>query len=330
MNSSLELLSIGDASFDVLVFPSETEISCEIKSKETMICFDYGDKIPVQDLQTSIGGNAANNAVGTRRLGINTAAVLTLGDDDIGQQIFEKLKAEEVNLDYIVRQEGTKSNYSTIINFGGERTILSYKVPRDYIFPRELPPVPWAYLTSMGDSFEKSYAEVVAWAKANAVKLAFNPGSRQLRAGIETYHQVLEIAHIVYINRSEAETMTHITDSHGKEKDLLKALADLGPKIPIVTDGGNGSYIYDGQRFLRAGVLPIDAYERTGAGDGFGAGCLAALIKGRPLEEALLWGTVNSASVIGHIGSQDGLLKESELPEWIDRARSCKLEIKEF
>lgn len=330
MSNQLELLSIGDASFDVFVFPSETEISCEIKSKETMICFDYGDKIPVEDLQTSIGGNAANNAVGTRRLGINTAAVLTLGGDSIGEQIFHHLVSEGVAMDYVIRKADTKSNYSTVINFGGERTILSYKEPHDYAFPRELPATPWAYLTSMGDRFEPFYNEVVDWVRQNQVKLAFNPGSRQLRAGIETYHRVLEIAHIVYINRAEAETMTHITDSHGKEKDLLQALAGLGPKIPIVTDGGNGSYIYDGHRFLRAGVLPIDAYERTGAGDSFGAGCLAALIKGCPLEEALLWGTVNSASVIGHIGSQAGLLKENELPEWIDRARSCKLEIKEF
>ncbi|PIT87585.1 MAG: hypothetical protein COU31_02095 [Candidatus Magasanikbacteria bacterium CG10_big_fil_rev_8_21_14_0_10_40_10] len=100
--------------------------------------------------------------------------------------------------------------------------------------------------------------------------------------------------------------------------------------MPIITDGGDGSFVYDGKSFLKAAVLPIDAYERTGAGDAFGAACIAALIKGKPLKEALLWGTINSASVIGYIGSQKGLLKDSEIPTWIERAKSCNLSVEEF
>jgi sugar/nucleoside kinase (ribokinase family) len=124
--------------------------------------------------------------------------------------------------------------------------------------------------------------------------------------------------------------ITNFGQSHGKEKELLKAVASKGPKTPIITDGGNGSFIFDGTRFIKAGVLPIDAFERTGAGDSFGAGCIAALIKQKPLEEALLWGTINSASVIGYIGSQKGLLREDQMPQWIDRAQSCKVNIEEF
>ena len=68
--------------------------------------------------------------------------------------------------------------------------------------------------------------------------------------------------------------------------------------------------------------MPIDPYSRTGAGDAFGAGCVAALIKGKSFEEALLWGTVNSASVIGYVGSTKGLLKDAEIPNWLERAKS--------
>lgn len=62
----------------------------------------------------------------------------------------------------------------------------------------------------------------------------------------------------------------------------------------------------------------------------FGAGCISALIKGKSFKDALLWGTLNSASVIGYIGAQRGLLREEETPEWIERAKSCKVEVGEF
>lgn len=331
MENKLQLLSIGDASLDCFIIPTESEEFCQIDTKECFIAFHYGDKIPVKSLKLSIGGNAANNAIGARRLGITSAAMLTLGGDSIGNQIVEKLIKEGVNTNYIFRQGSTNSNYSTVINYGGERTILTYKVPRSYEFPVQMPRVPWVYLTSMGESFRPFFNHFVNWKKKNPeVKVAFNPGSRQLRAGTDALRDVLSLTHIVYVNRKEAEGLTDFGDSEGKEKELLKALSSLGPKISIMTDGAVGSYVYDGQKFVKAGVLPVDAHERTGAGDAFGSGCIAALIKGKTWEDALLWGTLNSASVIGYTGSQRGLLKEEEMPEWVERAKSSKVEIKEI
>ena len=62
--NKLELLSIGDASLDVFVTPTESETHCRVDDKECFLCFSYGDKIPVKSLDFSIGGNAVNNAVG--------------------------------------------------------------------------------------------------------------------------------------------------------------------------------------------------------------------------------------------------------------------------
>lgn len=329
--ADLELLSIGDASLDVFITPTESETLCRLDHKDCLVCFSYGDKIPVKDLEFSIGGNAANNAVGTKRMGIKSSVLLTLGDDDIGHQIVEKLIKESVDTSYVFRQKGTTSNYSVIVVYGGERTIFTYKTPREYDFPEGLPKTPWIYLTSMGESFKPVYDKVVEFIKQNTeIKLAFNPGSRQIRVGTDALRNVLEVTYAAYVNRKEAEILTDFDDSQGKERELLSALSSLGPKVSIITDGANGSYVYDGSRFIKAGVLPVDAYERTGAGDAFGAGCISALIKGESFEEALLWGTLNSASVIGYVGAQKGLLKEEEMPAWLERAKSCKVEVGEF
>lgn len=329
--SNIQLLSIGDATLDVFLEPTEHEQFCEVHSKESFICFTYGDKIPVKHLDFSIGGNAANNSVGTKRLGIESALVSTLGDDIAGKMIVEKLGKEEVDLNYVIMQAHANTNFSNIVNYGGERTIFSYHAPRSYEFPVNLPETEWVYLTSMGETFEPFYNHFVDWKKDHPdVKLAFNPGSRQLRAGINKIQSVMELTDIVYVNKSEAETLTAMEGVDYDVKVLLRSLSDLGPKQCIITDGARGSYVYDGQRFIHAGVLPVDVYEMTGAGDSFGAGCIAALIKGKSFEEALLWGTVNSASVIGYIGGQRGLLAESDMPEWLERAKSREVKVEEF
>jgi sugar/nucleoside kinase (ribokinase family) len=88
--------------------------------------------------------------------------------------------------------------------------------------------------------------------------------------------------------------------------------------------------VFDGIKFLHCPVFPVDAYERTGAGDAFGSGFLAALIKGKTMEEALIWGTVNSASVIGYVGAQRGLLKEEDVDTWVERFKSSGVKVEEM
>ncbi len=331
--SYYDLLSIGDATIDVFMTPTEKETLCKMDTKECLIAFSYGDKIPVRNLEFSIGGNAANNAVGVRRLGVNAGIVLTLGQDNVGEMISKRLEDEGVDITYVIKQPSTTSNYSTIINYSGERTIFVYHAPRSYEFPVQLPATPWVYLTSMGESFRPFYIHLVDWIRKNPnTKLAFNPGSWQMRAEYENIKDVMELTYLIFVNRQEAEKLTNFSDSSGKERDLLIALSKLGPKVSIITDGSKGSFAYDSinGKFLKAGVLPVDAYERTGAGDSFGSGVLAALINGKNLEEALLWGTCNSASVIGYTGSQKGLLRIEEMATWLERARSSGVTVSQI
>jgi sugar/nucleoside kinase (ribokinase family) len=328
--ANFDLLTIGDASIDTFFTPLETEMMCTIDRKQCLIAFSYGDKIPVKNLEFSVGGNAANNSVGAKRLGVESGIVLTLGDDNVGNLIVDKLRSEFVDLTYVIQQPETMSNYSTVINYSGERTIFTYHAPRSYEFPVQLPVTPWVYLTSMGESFRPFYNHLTDWLKKNTgIKLAFNPGSWQLREDFESIRAIVGMTHLMYVNREEAEKLTRFGPSAGKDRELLIALNKLGPKICIITDGGNGAFAYDSinGKFLKSGILPVDAYERTGAGDAFGSGSLSALIHGKTLDEALLWGTCNSASVIGYTGPQKGLLKLQEIPEWIERCKSSGVSV---
>ncbi|HLD91938.1 MAG TPA: carbohydrate kinase family protein [Patescibacteria group bacterium] len=329
--SNLDLLSVGDANLDVFIAPSESESLCNVDTKECLIAFSYADKIPVKNLEFSIGGNAGNNAVGTKRLGVNSGAVLTLGDDSTGIQIIDRLKQEDVDLTYVIQQPSTLSNFNIVVTYTGERTIFTYHAPRSYEFPVQLPKVPWVYLTSMGESFRPFYNHITEWLVKNPeTNLAFNPGSWQLRSGIEAISSIFKLTKLVFVNKQEAEKLIGYDAKDSVTKELLVALSNLGPKIAVITDGGNGSYVFDGVKCFHCGVLPVDAYERTGAGDAFGSGFLSAIIKGKTVEEALVWGTVNSASVIGYVGAQRGLLKEEDIDTWIERFKSSGVKVEEM
>jgi len=69
-------------------------------------------------------------------------------------------------------------------------------------------------------------------------------------------------------------------------------------------------------------VYPHDPYERTGAGDAFASTVSVALLKGKTLAEALTWGPINSMSVVQYVGAQEGLLTQSKLQEYLDKANA--------
>ena len=76
----------------------------------------------------------------------------------------------------------------------------------------------------------------------------------------------------------------------------------------VLTDGPDGSYASGSQQAWQLPIFAGPVIERTGAGDAFGSGFLAALVAGKSLYEAMLWGNANSTSVVQYVGAREGLL----------------------
>lgn len=117
---------------------------------------------------------------------------------------------------------------------------------------------------------------------------------------------------LLLLNRHEARELTHADD---QPKALLEALHRLGPKTVVMTDGTHRSYAFDGNAYLRTGVLPLPVVDRTGAGDAYGATLMVAVHPGRELRVAMAWGTVQAAHVVGVFGATPGLLRRRRIQE---------------
>lgn len=321
------VLVIGDVTIDVFLTPKSGEAFCQMKEQEKVLCFSYGDKIPVENVQFFTGGNAANVSTGLRRLDVPVSIMTTIGTDNISKLIYDHLEKEQIQTQHVEMKQGVTANYSTIISYQGERTILSYHAPKTYTYTHEPCTDCYVYLTSMGENFMPFYRELISDLKANpGVTLMFNPGSLQVRAAIEDIHFILSRTNILFVNRQEAEIFSGMENSESKEKELLMKLQSLGPKSVIITDGVKGVFACDGTQSFKSAVIPVTVVEKTGAGDAFNAGFVAAIIHGHPFERALQWGTMNAASVISYVGAQKGLLYTKDIDSWSRMFQEAKVE----
>jgi sugar/nucleoside kinase (ribokinase family) len=310
-----------------VMLPDEEVVEiCSIDQKNCLIQLGFGEKIAVKSMEFAIGGNAGNNAVGLTRLGLKAAIIGAVGDGWTDKQAVEILSKEGVETKYIEIKPGQKG-FGVIINYQGERTILSYYSHSIYCWPDD-PDLEagWIYLTSMGEGYEDFYKQAVEWAKTHGAKIAFNPGTRQLKAGLEPLRYVYAGAEVLFVNKEEAALLLQVNPDI---KELLTGLKNIGPKVVIITNGPDGTYAHDGQKYFHMPIVPAPVVERTGAGDAFGSGFLGAYLQGKSVEECLVWGTVNSASVLGFVGPQAGLLTRQQIEEKLSQIQVQVQEIQQ-
>jgi sugar/nucleoside kinase (ribokinase family) len=202
--------------------------------------------------------------------------------------------------------------------------------------------------------------EMADYLEANPkVKLCFQPGTFQMKLGLEQLKRIYTRTDLLVVNLQEAQRLLAgisnsdrhpfgaagfplrasqsgkllrqagaINDSPEKQandqldiKSLLKSLADHGPKLVAITDSINGSYLFDGDHYYHMPTYPDPrpAFERTGCGDAWASTFVSALAMGKSPLEALTWAPVNPMSVAQFVGSQEGLLSLDQLEWWLHR-----------
>jgi sugar/nucleoside kinase (ribokinase family) len=323
-NHHYDVLCVGDAATDLFIRLSDAHIRIWEDDNGQWMDLPFGGKVPFEYARTvEAGGNAANAAVGFSRLGLATAIAAHVGNDEIGRTMQAALEYEGVDT-HLVRFDPTQpSNRNFVLWFGQDRTILVRHELYDYHWPhlsaREVPR--WIYLSSVGSDAAQYYDQIVAWLDSEpSVRFIFQPGTFQIAQGTDAMRGLYRRADAMICNREEAVEIGG--GDHGQLADILESLHRLGPSIVVVTDGPEGAYASDGSRRYRVPAYPdpCPPKERTGAGDAFSSALVAALVQGLSLEVALTWGPVNAMSVVQEVGSQCGLLGQSELLEYLQRA----------
>ena len=320
MKNEIDFLAIGDIVTDAFIKIKDAKVTCDINEENCMLSLRFGDKVPYESVEEVKGvGNSANAAVSAARLGLKSALVAHVGEDHIGKEMIGSLAKDNVSVDFVYVNAGMESNYHYVLWYDVDRTILVKHHDYPYKMPQLNPAPKWIYLSSLAESSLLYHQEIAEYVKANPeVKLAFQPGTFQIKLGTEKLAEIYRRTEIFFCNKEEAQRILKSTEEDIKK--LMKALAEFGPKIVVITDGINGAYAYDGTDAWFMKVYPHTPIERTGAGDAFASTFTSAIALGKTIEEAFLWAPINAMSVTQQVGAQKGLLNREQLAEFLTKA----------
>lgn len=101
--------------------------------------------------------------------------------------------------------------------------------------------------------------------------------------------KALLLADVVKLSREELAFISHLDDL----ENAIRWMMQTYPlRLLLVTLGGDGVYVHDGQRLRHFRAAPVVPVDTTGAGDAFVAGLLAALARLHELPQEAQWPAV--------------------------------------
>ena len=317
----LDILCVGDAVVDIFLQIPHDNPHFGLDTENKKLFIDLGFKINVDNYIKTNGGNSCNTAVGISKLGKNVGVAIEIGKDEFSNLIINNLTREKINLELATQDPSKQTSFAISINYKGERTLFIEHVVRPHNYDLEKISTKFIYLSSLGNEWEGAYKKTLDYIKKTGAKLAFNPGTLQIADKGDVVKQLYSVSDYLFLNKEEAGkvlygTDTNLTGDQSDVKKLLYGLRSLGAKNVIVTDSKNGSYTQDvTNKSYHLGIINANTVESTGAGDSYNAGFLAAILNDLSIKDAMVWGALESASVVTKVGAQEGLLTNTEMAD---------------
>lgn len=325
-----DFVAIGGATRDISFFTDQGVLVDNKKDilRQKLIGFEYGAKIKVDKFHYSFGGGAANAAVCLANFGLRTAALTSIGGDESGREIIKNLKEHKVDTALVQTAKSENSGSSFIlIAPSGERIIFGARGANTELALssqslKVLKKTAGIYLASLSGDWEKALANIFSIVNENGPKVYWNPGAKQYAKGLKKIAPYLAKTEVFALNKDEAIELVMGSKEYGRREssffkrtdNLLRAIKSFGPKIVVITLGGDGVAAYDGQKIYRRPILKEKKrVDTTGVGDVFNSSFAAGLSLFKNIDQALSLALKNTASKIGHLGAQNGLLGREAL-----------------
>lgn len=332
-----KIITIGSATMDVFVETDEANIVsvCSKDKTADFMSYPYGSKIEISNFASNVGGGGVNTACNFGKLGFDTSAIFKIGKDIYSEGILNFFKSQKVSLNNIVQDANISTGFSIIlVSFQGDRTVLAHRganalLTKDDIDFDAIRGADLIYIAPLNGESNKVLEPIVEFAQKNDVKICFNAGTTSIKKGFEHLRKILEIAHVVVMNKEEAIMTTGIQvrpDTkiekfsheliHDDIKSMLKALKIKDYQVVVITDGNKGAYAYEGNNYYYCPIFPSEVISTLGAGDAFASTFCATLFRNnKDIGLALMYGSVNSSSVVSNFGATEGLLTFEEIKE---------------
>ncbi len=244
------------------------------------------------------GGKGSNVSVALGRLGVNTAYIGKVGNDPWGDLGEKWMGGAGVDTTYMYRSDEVSTGTGLIlIGPDGQNTVIdgdsssialtkeevyealdNMKGSKYFVAGFEVP----MHIALAGSKYAKELGMITA---LNPSPLPEEPMGR------------LDYIDYIFINEVEARYICNEENEQIEPLALMKEVQEqYGVKNIVMTMGSDGSAALLGERYFVVPPVKVEKVVNTaGAGDGFMAACVANLVWGKDLEEAMQWASKYAA-----------------------------------
>lgn len=321
------ILGIGNALTDILaVLPDDTLLNTYHLPKGSMqhVDMETGDKIwaalrPL-GVKYVAGGSAANTITCTSILGMPSAFIGKIGDDELG--LLFKSDQEQYGVKTQLLKSEHSSGRSMVFVSGGnaERTFAVYLGAALDLVPEDLKPewfegYDYFHIEGYLVQNQALARRAIEYAHAAGCIISLDMASYNVvESNLAFLHDVIEkYVDIVFANETESKSFTKLSSPRAALDEIAR-LCD----IAVVKVGKDGSWIKSGDTVHLIPAWPADTVDATGAGDTYAAGFLYAHSLGKSLKECGEVGSIIAAKVVEIVGTK------IDIPRW----KSAKEEIR--
>jgi len=269
----------------------------------------------VRSFDAYVGGCPTNVSVGTRRLGLRSALLTAVGDDQVGDFVTAFLNREEVETRFIPRKPGRRTSAVILTiqppdNFPltfyrdncADRALTIDDVGRAPIADSRV-----VFVTGTGLSHEPSRtATLLAAATARdaripvVVDIDYRPDQWDDVTTFATHMRTLLQSSTLAVGTEDELAAASGTSDAAQG---AAALLESGIEALILKRGARGSTVFRrGAAAVDAAPFPITVLNVLGAGDAFASGFLYGYLQGWPLERAARMGNACGAIVVTRHG----------------------------
>ncbi|MEA3440599.1 MAG: carbohydrate kinase family protein [Chloroflexota bacterium] len=306
--NKIDALFIGGSSVDIILRVPRLPSSDE--------------KMLAELIEKQPGGFVSNTACAAARLGLHSAWIGTVGNDEFGRILLAGFKAYGVDTSLANVHAQSATDFTVILlEPSGERTILV--VPTSDGPPHLkgeahaiLHDVKLVYLPPYKPEWFLPLADVV---HAGGGLIAIDVEASSPVKGSEL-DAVLRNTDVVFCNPRGLALMTGSDDT---ETGAARVLV-FGPECVCITLGERGASAFSPNNRAYAPGFEVPVVDTTGAGDCFHAAFLCEYLSGKPLAEVLQFANAAAALSIQKIGPRAGLPTRLQVESFI-RSRGSEI-----
>ena len=271
--------------------------------------------VEITNFAAYVGGCPTNISVGTRRLGLRSALLTAVGDDQVGNFILHFLQREGIETEFIPRKPGRRSSAVVLGIEPPDRFPLTYyrencadiQLNIDDVMAAPIADSRVLLISGTGLSKEPSRSATLFAAETAqqagtpvALDIDFRPDQwDDPRAFGVTLRSSLRLVDIVFgtddeINAAMLTDASQVSLTHSQVSDArvsgnidsaIAALLDLGPRVLAQKRGAAGATVHlssnEGPNtHIDVPGFSVEVSNILGAGDAFASGFLYGFVKG--------------------------------------------------